>query len=121
LAWQIDYIVFSLFALFHGIGRCRKWNARLFTEMYKAYAEGRADKDPSENWYEGEIGFFDFYILPLARKLKSCGVFGVSSDEYLTYAQQNRMEWESKGREIVEEMVEKMTFVKAEASNLYVL
>jgi hypothetical protein len=29
--------------------------------------------------YDGEIGFFDFYIIPLARKLKECGVFGVSS------------------------------------------
>jgi hypothetical protein len=28
-----------------------------------------------------EIGFFDFYIIPLAKKLKDCGVFGVSSDE----------------------------------------
>jgi hypothetical protein len=39
-------------------------------------------------------------------KLKNCGVFGVSSDEYLTYAQQNRREWESKGRQLVEEMIE---------------
>jgi hypothetical protein len=37
--------------------------------------------DPSENWYQGEIGF-DFYIIPVA-KLKDCGVFGVSSDEEL--------------------------------------
>lgn len=27
-----------------------------------------------------------FFILPLARKLKNCGVFGVGSDEYLSYA-----------------------------------
>jgi len=33
------------------------------------------------NWYRGEIGFFDFYIVPLAKKLKECGVFGVSSGE----------------------------------------
>jgi hypothetical protein len=32
-------------------------------------------------WYKGEIGFLDFYIIPLANKLKDCGVFGVSSDE----------------------------------------
>ena len=83
----------------------RKWNARLFEEMYKAYTEGRSAKNPAEFWYEGEIGFFDFYIIPLAMKLKSCGVFGVSSDEYLTYAQQNRREWELKGREVVEELV----------------
>lgn len=83
-------------------------------ECYKAYTEGRAEKNPAEYWYQGEIGFYgayciatrfgmvpvhtpcsqtlelflifcfkDFYIIPLARKLATCGVFGVSSDEYL--------------------------------------
>jgi hypothetical protein len=84
----------------------RKWNQRLFLELYKAYAEGRAEKDPTENWYKGEMGFFDFYIIPLAKKLKDCGVFGVSSDEYLQYAQQNRKEWELKGRQVTAEMAE---------------
>jgi hypothetical protein len=83
----------------------RKWNARLFEEMYKAYAEGRAETDPSEFWYKGEMGFFDFYIIPLAKKLQDCGVFGVSSYEYLNYAKQNRREWESRGQELVAEMV----------------
>jgi hypothetical protein len=87
----------------------RKWNIRLYEEMYKAYKEGRSQNDPSENWYKGEIGFFDFYIIPLAMKLKSCGVFGVSSDEYLNYAQQNRREWEAKGQQLVAEMIESMT------------
>jgi class 3 adenylate cyclase len=84
----------------------RKWNARLFDEMYRAFKEGRAETDPSINWYKGEIGFFDFYIIPLAKKLKECGVFGVSSDEYLNYAMKNRKEWEARGQEIVAEMVE---------------
>ena len=52
----------------------RKWNERLFKEMYLAYKAGRADSDPAETWYEGELGFFDFYIIPLAKKLKECGV-----------------------------------------------
>ena len=85
----------------------RKWNERLFLEMYKAYKLGRATVDPSENWYTGEIGFFDFYVIPLANKLKDCGVFGVSSDEYLNYAQSNRLEWEIKGQEVVVEMTKK--------------
>jgi class 3 adenylate cyclase len=84
----------------------RKWNQRLFEEMHAAYRAGRATKDPSEFWYQGEIGFFDFYIIPLAKKLKDCGVFGVSSDEFLNYALKNREEWESRGQEIVAEMVE---------------
>jgi len=50
-----------------------KWNARLFKEMYKAYMEGRGGaKDPSAFWAKGEIGFFNFYIIPLAKKLKEC-------------------------------------------------
>jgi hypothetical protein len=69
---------------------------------------GRVDTDPSLNWYQGEIGFFDFYIIPLAKKLKDCGVFGVSSDEYLNYAIQNRQEWESRGEEIVFEMIDRI-------------
>lgn len=86
----------------------RKWNQRLFREMYRAYREGHADKDPSEGWYEGEIGFFDFYIIPLAKKLHECGVFGVSSHEYLNYAQQNRQEWEKKGRSVVAQYIEEI-------------
>jgi hypothetical protein len=51
--------------------------------------------------------FFDNYVIPLAKKLNSCGVFGVSSDEYLTYALQNRREWEIKGESVVKAMEER--------------
>ena len=85
----------------------RKWNERFFGECYQAYLDGRADKNPAEYWYKGEIGFFDFYIIPLAKKLRDCGVFGVSCDEYLDYATRNRAEWEAKGQEVVAALVEK--------------
>jgi hypothetical protein len=78
------------------------WNEKLFNEMYQAYLSGRAETDPSLNWYEGELGFFDYYIFPLAQKLKQCGVFGVSSDEYLNYARANRREWEMRGKDMVD-------------------
>ena len=58
----------------------RKFNERLFKEMYLAYQQGRMGADPSAFWYKGELGFFDNYICPLAKKLKECNVFGVSSD-----------------------------------------
>ena len=90
----------------------RKWNQRLFDEMYAAYCAGRAEKNPADYWYEGgkctlpslrlfiwqhgnkmsnsplqiELGFFDFYIIPLSKKLRDCGVFGPTSDENLNYA-----------------------------------
>ena len=31
----------------------KKWNERLFQEMYQAYCEGRMEKDPSQGWYQG--------------------------------------------------------------------
>jgi 3'5'-cyclic nucleotide phosphodiesterase len=82
----------------------QKWNERLFQELYFGFLEGRMDKDPTVGWYEGELWFFDNYIIPLAYKLKECGVFGVSSHEYLHYAEQNRHEWELRGETIVKEM-----------------
>ena len=85
----------------------QKWNSRLFLELYKAFMDDRGNntKDPSEGWYKGEMGFFDFYIIPLAKKLEECGVFGVSSDEYLNYALGNRREWEARGQEVVENLI----------------
>lgn len=87
----------------------QKWNKCLFMEMHSAYKAGRLSKDPASFWYKGEIGFFDNYIIPLAKKLKDCGVFGVSSDEYLNYALQNRAEWEERGQDIVAMLVEEVT------------
>ena len=82
----------------------RKWNKKLFEELYLAFQNGRMAKDPAEFWYQGELGFFDNYIIPLAKKLKDCNVFGVSSDECLNYALENRAEWQERGQEIVREM-----------------
>ena len=85
----------------------RKWNERLFLELYTAYRTGRMEANPADFWAKGEIGFFDFYIIPLAKKLKECGVFGVSSGEFLDYAMKNRSEWLAEGENIVAEMMEK--------------
>jgi hypothetical protein len=54
--------------------------------------------------YQGELNFFDFYIIPLAKKLEECRTFGVLSNEYLCYALKNRVEWEVRGLYIVAEM-----------------
>lgn len=61
--------------------------------MALAYEEGRGSaKHPSDGWYAGELWFFDNYVIPLSKKLEECGVFGVSSDECLNYALENRKE-----------------------------
>eukprot|EP00934_Nitzschia_sp_Nitz4_P002947 Nitzschia sp. Nitz4//scaffold18_size181773//144983//147205//NITZ4_001936-RA/size181773-processed-gene-0.66-mRNA-1//-1//CDS//3329540074//2937//frame0 len=90
-----------------------KWNERFFHECYAAYKAGRAEKDPSIDWYTSELGFFDFYVIPLAKKLKDCQVFGVASDEYLNYAEANRKEWEMKGKDLVARYVSRSNKRKA--------
>lgn len=87
----------------------RRWNEKFFRECYQAYKDGKSDTNPAEGWYKGELGFFDFYIIPLAKKLAQCGVFGVASEEYLSYATQNRQEWEHCGQEVVAEMLNNVT------------
>ena len=89
----------------------RKWNELFYFECYDAYAKGRSMVDPTDTWYQGELDFYDYYIIPLAKKLKECGVFGVSSTEYLQYAMSNRSEWQSRGNEIVAEMKDRVLAV----------
>jgi hypothetical protein len=84
----------------------QKWNEKLFHEMYQSFAIGRTSKDPSEGWYQGELWFFDNYIIPLGQKIDQCQVFGVSTHEYLDYAMQNRSEWELKGKDQVKQWVD---------------
>lgn len=86
----------------------RKWNERLFRESYEAYRTGRAASNPADGWHKGEIGFFDFYIIPLSKKLRDCGVFGPTSDENVNYALNNRNMWERNGQAITEEMHERV-------------
>ncbi|CAB9517936.1 natriuretic peptide receptor [Seminavis robusta] len=84
-----------------------KWNENLFREMFEAFDQGRSANDPTKGWYKGELWFFDNYIIPLAKKLHECQVFGVSSDEFLNYAESNRRDWELKGEQVVQDMAER--------------
>ena len=40
--------------------------------------------------------------------MAECGVFGVSSDEYLNYAHKNRDEWEQRGEEELKAMINRL-------------
>jgi len=84
----------------------QKWNKCLFNEMYTAYCEGRSEINPAMFWYEGELKFFDNYIIPLATKLRECEVFGVSCDEFQNFANENRKEWAVKGQDLVAQMLQ---------------
>lgn len=83
----------------------QKWNQRLFEERYIAYVLGNDEEDPSLSWYQGELSFFDNYVIPLARNLEESNVFGVSCDDYLAYALENRREWEVKGEQLLNDLV----------------
>jgi hypothetical protein len=56
--------------------------------------------------------------IPLAKKLKECGVFGVSSDEYLNYAMQNRAEWATRGEDMMAGMLAEMELESLDTKHL---
>ena len=61
----------------------------------------------SQPQYAHLLPFFFLFSsqIPLAKKLRDCKVFGVSSDEVLNYATLNRNEWEARGKDIVAGLV----------------
>jgi 3'5'-cyclic nucleotide phosphodiesterase len=85
----------------------QKWSRRLFHETYRAFLAGRSPVHPGVSWYEGELQFFDNYVIPLAKKLQSLGtMFGFSCAELVDYAMDNRMEWERRGHDLVQRMLQ---------------
>lgn len=87
----------------------KKWNERLFAEMYSAWQVGRLGFNPATGWFQGELSFFDNYIIPLAKKLEDCQVFGAAGNELLKFALDNRKEWENKGKELTDAYIQKYT------------
>jgi hypothetical protein len=81
----------------------KKWNRNLYREMYTAFKDGRAENDPTDTWFKSDIGFFDFYIIPLAKKLRLCGILEKSSAEWINGAILNRNAWDAMGESIVAE------------------
>jgi hypothetical protein len=79
---------------------------------------GSANDDkscPSKGWYGGELWFFDNYIIPLAKKLDTCGAFGISTDEFLSYATENRKRWQTQGADIVAKWLQQIAVQEAAA------
>jgi len=96
--------VADVFALMEDWDVYQKWNVKLFQEMHCAYAHGRAAPNhPADFWYNFELGFFDFYIIPLAKRLPDLGFDGSFSEKHLNYAVQNRAEWVERGKTVTAE------------------
>jgi len=82
-----------------------KWNKLLFKETYLSYKSGTiTGNNPTENWYEREIKFFDSRIV-LAKQLRDCKVFNKVAEIYVISAKNNAREWEKKGKSIIDEWV----------------
>jgi 3'5'-cyclic nucleotide phosphodiesterase len=81
----------------------KKWTLKHLTERYQAYQNGCFDRNPIESWYAEQLSMFDDIVIPLARQLEEYEVFGAARKEYLGYAKDNRLEWETNGREIIAE------------------
>lgn len=94
-----------------------KWNRRLYVELIHANErtmkhgardsnDENAPKHPSEGWYEGQIGFYDFYIIPLAKRVEGCGVLGGDmASGIVANATRNRDRWKEEGRAVTERMI----------------
>jgi len=74
-----------------------KWNHRLFNELYSSHCVGRG-ADCFANWYLDQIAFLDSYIIPLARRIKNCGVLGSFGSVLLSNAMENKRRWTDEGK-----------------------
>ena len=84
------------------------WNEKQFSEAYKNYQNGILRTNPVENWYFTQLAFFETYIIPLSKRIRNCGLFGIAGEEYFRHAQRNRHEWDNKGQELIETYMEKI-------------
>ena len=55
-------------ALIQDFENVRKWSTRLYKELNNGFYDQRGE-DPKNGWFDNQIKFFDFYILPLAKNL----------------------------------------------------
>ena len=83
-----------------------KWTERKFLEAYmSATLDNKSDNDLIEYWYSKELEFLKKHVLPSAKKLGDCGMFGHSSQECLSYAQMNLETFKEKGRGLIQEWI----------------
>lgn len=81
------------------------WNRRLYEELYVAYKIGRSEIDPSVDWFQNQLGFYKLYIIPLAKKMQTCGVFGRLGCVWTTNAIAIRDQWSREGDQITKDMI----------------
>jgi len=84
-----------------------KWSNRLYLELRRAHAAGRGP-DASPDWYRNQIGFLEYYVLPLARKMDETGVFGeMVGPSFARLVEANRDRWLLDGEKVTKDITEK--------------
>lgn len=89
------------------------WATRLYKELKNSSIQKRGE-DPSVEWYEGQIKFIDYYILPLAKNLGVMGVFkdsglgnggGGEAAYFVNCVKSNLARWIEEGRRTTQLMM----------------
>ncbi|KAL3943527.1 MAG: hypothetical protein SGBAC_002384 [Bacillariaceae sp.] len=84
-----------------------KWSNKLYLELRKAHVMGRG-VDPTDGWYNNQIGFLEAYLLPLARRLDDTGVFGTGRGGiFASTVLVNRERWGHEGMSLTANVIRK--------------
>mmetsp|Transcript_24587 Transcript_24587/g.58328 ORF Transcript_24587/g.58328 Transcript_24587/m.58328 type:complete len:599 (+) Transcript_24587:419-2215(+) len=88
-----------------GFDQMVKWSNKLYMELRRAYVDGRGDC-PQNGWFNNQIGFLDFYLLPVARKLDDMGVFDDQiGAKFAENVQSNRERWTKEGMNVTAQII----------------
>ena len=79
--------------------RYKIWSSRLFFEQKAAFVSKRNKVNPEKGWFELQFLFINSYVLPLAHKLKTIGVFGENGDCFAQNAKDIRKMWGFEGKD----------------------
>ena len=96
-----------------GFAQMVKWSDQLHLELRRAFLMGRGS-DPAKNWYENQIGFLDFYLMPLAKRMENMRVFGNCGEMFASTVKSNKETWLLKGQNIADNITTKAREMKVE-------
>lgn len=84
-----------------------RWNEAFYEECKVNYDTGRGDFDPRAGWYEGQIGFMENYIAPLAERCERLVPRdGPGRVELRGGVMEILKRWRAEGEEWTERMIE---------------
>lgn len=82
-----------------------KWSTRLYKELKNGHLANRGE-DPNADWFDNQIKFVDFYILPLAKNLGMMGVFEEDVGKmFVRVVKSNLAKWIEEGERVTELMM----------------